>query len=134
MATFMKYEDIPRHDNQPYLKRLILFRCKWFAVMLHWFLGSDDECLHDHPWPFWSFILWGGYTEWTPSREGEVGRWYGVGSLLRRGASWVHRVEIVPGKPTLTLILHGPKERSWGFFTKFGWKHHSEYSYKQHCE
>jgi hypothetical protein len=35
-------------------------------IMLHYFHRSDyDGALHDHPWPFVSFILWPGYFEHT---------------------------------------------------------------------
>lgn len=61
-----KRERIPRHNNRPYLERLLIFRCKWFSVMLHRFIGSDDECTHDHPWPFWTWLVKGGYWEYVP--------------------------------------------------------------------
>lgn len=51
-------------DRDPYLKRWYLFRTKPFAVFLHRFFRSDeDRALHDHPWPFITFILWRGYIE-----------------------------------------------------------------------
>jgi len=93
-------------------------------LMLHRFLRSDwDDALHDHPWPYTSLILSGGYTEWSPNTDlGEVvafgpnvGRWYGPGSLLRRPADWRHRVEIPDGKDCWSLVTTGKKVRSWGF-------------------
>src|SRR4051794_40321026 len=78
--TFWKWQSITRADERPYLVRLIVFRCPWFACYLHWFHGNDDACLHDHPWGFISFILAGGYWETTPRGR----RWYGPGSLLVR--------------------------------------------------
>ena len=150
----MKYEEIPRHDDQPYLERWILFRCRWFGLMLHKFIGSDDECLHDHPWPFISFLISRpGYLEWVPASGTEsmyrlapgqftamapdgtplTGTWYPRWSLLFRPAHCVHRVE-TPTIPMWSLVLHGKKCQSWGFQTKVGWRHHSAYSYKEHCE
>lgn len=147
-------EVIPRHDDEPYLERLIVFRCDWFSVLLHKFVGGDDECMHDHPWSFVSILLKGGYTEWTPlfaddeCREllsnftalnvnpetAEIGRWYGPGSILYRPAAWTHRVDILQQKSVISLVIHGPKVRSWGFWTKLkGWLHHSKYSYHKHC-
>lgn len=135
----LKYERITRHDDSPYLDRLIVFRCSWFSVLLHRFIGSDDPCPHDHPWGFISFILTCGYTEATPSDQSdasspEVRTWYPALSVLWRPATWIHRVDIKPGSRPLTLVIHGPKSRSWGFWTRFGWLHWSKYSYHNHCE
>jgi len=151
--TFWKWENIPRHDHDPYLIRLIIFRCSLFGIMLHWFVGSDDECLHSHPWPFVTFILKGGYWEWIPADDQTMyrirhedqltdmapdgtpltGTWYSWGSVLFRPADWVHRVEYDPDNKAVTLVFHGRKCREWGFETKQGWKHHTEYSYSKHC-
>ena len=151
--TVLKYEQVPRHDDQPYLDRWIIFRCRWFSILIHKFIGSDDECLHDHPWPYMAFLFGGGYWEWVPARGQEhmyclhpnqrtavapngdylTGIWYPRWSVLFRPTDWVHRVE-TPTIPVWTLVIHGKKCRRWGFDTKEGWKHHSEYSYKAHCE
>lgn len=139
--TIWKRESIKRSETEPYLERIILFRCRWFGILWHKFVGSDDECLHDHPWPFVSFILKGGYTEWTPTPIDEVvgmgpqvGRWHGRWSILFRPATWVHRVELKDNEPVTTLVIHGSKQRSWGFYTRFGFLHWSKYNYHQHCE
>lgn len=134
-------EVIPRHDDEPYLERLIVFRCDWFSVLLHKFVGGDDECMHDHPWNFIAILLKGGYVEWTPVHAHwlnggvvEISRWYGPGSILYRPAAWTHRVDILQQKSVISLVIHGPKVRSWGFWTKLkGWLHHSKYSYHKHC-
>jgi hypothetical protein len=92
-------------------------------VMLHHFLRGDvDPEPHDHPWIFWTFILWGGYYEQTWTAEGKaLLTWYGPGSLLRRPAAWAHRVVIPEGKEAWTLVLTGRKVRHWGFWCPLGW-------------
>jgi hypothetical protein len=81
-------------------------------VFLHLFHRGDVEpYFHDHPWPFWSLILWGGYWEETPAGR----KWYGPGRLLRRPADWQHRVEVPEGRRCWTLLWIGAKVRSWGF-------------------
>lgn len=148
-------ELIPRHDDEPYLERLIIFRCKWFGILLHRFIGGDDECLHDHPWKFIAILLKGGYHEVTrfidpycincagalsPERpclaciDKLQSTWYPPGSILFRSASWTHRVDTGKQRCVVSLVVHGPKVRSWGFWTKLhGWLHHSKYSYHNHC-
>lgn len=92
------------------------------AVFLHHFVRSDLDEMHDHPWPFTSVILAGGYWEVTPAPGWADGsgplrrRWYGPGRVLHRPARWIHRVEIPEGAEAWTLILRGKKERSWGFW------------------
>jgi hypothetical protein len=88
------------------------------AVFLHRFhRGDADDALHDHPWPFTSVILWGGYYEHTPDRAGVARRrWYGPGRALSRAAGWRHRVELPPGRDCWTLVFRGRKEKSWSVF------------------
>ena len=139
LVTIWKRESITRGNGEPYLERIIVFRCPLFGILWHKFVGSDDPCPHDHPWPFASVILKGSYLEYAPVEDAahfrsfmlptKYGRW----SVLFRPAWWVHRVEITEN-PTYTLVVHGPKQRSWGFFTRSGWIHWSKYSFARHCE
>ena len=54
-----------RVDNEPYLERYYVFLKDrtWFPfnVFLHKFLKSDPDDVHDHPWPYATLILKGGY-------------------------------------------------------------------------
>lgn len=127
--TFWRWQNITRADDQPYLLRLIVFRCAWFAVYVHWFMGDDDLCLHDHPWRFASIILRGGYWEWTDSGR----RWYPPGSVLLRPPQWRHRIVREPGRMPVTLVVAGRKRRDWGFWTHRGFIHWKRYSHREHC-
>lgn len=123
-----KWERITRGDNSDYLWRLKIFTCWFCRIYLHIFVASDDECLHDHPWNFLSFMLWGGYWEVTPKGK----KWYGPGRLLYRRASWKHQVVIT--KPAVTFVITTGKIRNWGFWTKAGyWIHHRIYEKNVHC-
>jgi len=141
---FFKREIISRHDKELYLERLIIFKCAWFGIMLHKFYASDDDCMHDHPWPFVSIILRGGYWEWTrggdvlmSDRDGSSGDrrdWYRPGSILFRGARHLHRIQLaLDGRPTWSLVFTGPRVRDWGFITPKGWIVHWRYNYAKHC-
>lgn len=108
----------PDDAGRPLMTRWTLIRCPLFSLKLHRFHRADPSCLHDHPWPFVSLILAGGYYEQT--EEGK--RWYGAGSLLFRPATWRHRVVPKDGVEPLTLVLTGPRVREWGFWTRAqGW-------------
>jgi hypothetical protein len=96
------------------------------GVMLHQFFGPDEgRCLHDHPWDFVSVILRGAYdeqlTEATPDQSSiGIHCWRSRWSKRRLSATDRHRITwVAPG--TWSLVLHGRKERTWGFHTPAGW-------------
>jgi hypothetical protein len=101
-------------------------RCRVF--LHHFHRGDEDEVPHNHPWAYWSLILWGGYFEATPCRLGrEILIWFGPLSFLSRAASWAHRVVLPPGRKCWTLVWTGKKTQSWGFLCKQGWRHWKEH-------
>jgi len=94
------------------------------AARIHHILRSDnDRAFHDHPWPYVTIILRGGYWEVTPQYDSsgvyirEDRQWYGPGSvLMRRAKSW-HRLELPEGQPAWTLFITGRRQQTWGFLT-----------------
>jgi hypothetical protein len=130
---FYKKQVIHSEAGDPYLVRWSLdFGA--FTVKLHHILRSDeDRDMHDHPWSFVSVILWGGYWEHRPdpwAHESEAGaaarhvsyrRWFGPGSVLRRPAPSIHRLELPLGKTAWSLVFTGRRLREWGFHTVCGW-------------
>lgn len=64
--AFMKKYEIPdvEQPDKVYLRRWRVIQTPLFALYLHHILMPDgDRDLHDHPYPFASLILSGGYTE-----------------------------------------------------------------------
>jgi hypothetical protein len=126
-----------RVNDEPYLERYYLFlkdRSSFpFNIFLHKFLKSDPDDVHDHPWPYATLILKGGYYEWIPvfnnqgAKIGEVAKWRGPGHFRICGATSYHRIELDPSVTTWTLFMPGPKRREWGFLTKRGWIQHEQY-------
>jgi len=126
-----------RVDNEPYLERYYLFlkeRDRFpFNVFLHKFLKSDPDDVHDHPWPFATLILKGGYWEWRPhfneqgQKIGEVAKWCGPGSFRTAKATTYHRIELDPAVTCWTLFMPGPKQRDWGFLVRNVWVQWEQY-------
>ncbi len=120
-----------RVNDEPYLERYYLFlkdRDRFpFNIFLHKFLKSDPDDLHDHPWPYVTLILKGGYWEWIPQfnskgqKIGEIARWCGAGSLRFAKANSYHRIELDPDIECWTLFMPGPKQKEWGFLKKGQW-------------
>ncbi len=126
-----------RVQNEPYLERYYLFlreRERFpFNVFLHKFLKSDPDDVHDHPWPYATLILKGGYWEWIPHfdtvgrKTGEYQVWRGPGHFRISKANSYHRIELDPDITAWTLFMPGPKQRDWGFLVKNQWIQWEQY-------
>ena len=126
-----------RVENEPYLERYYLFlreRERFpFNVFLHKFLKSDPDDVHDHPWPYATLILKGGYWEWIPHfdtvgrKTGEYQVWRGPGHFRVSKANSFHRIELDPDITAWTLFMPGPKQRDWGFLVRNKWIQWEQY-------
>src|SRR5690606_17597095 len=129
------------------------------GVLLHRIDGPDPGLdLHDHPWPFVSIVLRGGYTEeacdtrhavecaglrgvaYRIMVEGRHEATHEPPVPLHSVRTWrrwsVHRMpldvahRITDAEPgTVTLVLRRPKVREWGFYTPAGWAQWDAYDY-----
>ena len=133
MISFFKNRKRVIYDREgkiPYLVRYYLFLKdrNWFPFnfTLHKVLKSDEEVLHDHPWPYATLILKGGYYEHIPvySQEGNVCGatkvWRGPGHFRYRGSDDLHWLELEKDAdgneiPCWSLFYMGRKAKSWGF-------------------
>ena len=126
-----------RVENEPYLERYYLFLREReqfpFNVFLHKFLKSDPDDVHDHPWPYATLILKGGYWEWIPHfdtvgrKTGEYQVWRGPGHFRVSKANSFHRIELDPDITAWTLFMPGPKQRDWGFLVQNKWIQWEQY-------
>ena len=128
---------LDRVSDEPYLERYYVFlrdRERFpFNVFLHKFLKSDPDDVHDHPWPYATLILKGGYWEWIPQfsdkgeKLGELAHWRKPGHFRISKATSYHRIELDPGVDCWTLFMPGPKQRDWGFLVKNVWVQWEQY-------
>ena len=132
---------LDRQTREEYMHRYYLFLRDrtWFPfnLTLHKIVKSDDPIFHDHPWPYMTIVLKGGYYEHTPlfnnkgEKFGEVSRWRGPGSIIVRGAQEYHWLELEKGSSATTLFFMGPQIRDWGFLigsnTSTDWVHNEQY-------
>ena len=126
-----------RQCDEPLLTRYYLFlkdRKKFpFNVFLHKFHKGDPGDVHDHPWPYATLILKGGYYEWVPefnSKNEMVGQrryWRGPGHFRICSSTSYHRIELDPGITPWTLFMPGPQKREWGFLVKNNWIQNEKY-------
>ena len=120
-----------RQSNEPLLERYYVFlkdRKRFpFNVFIHKFLKSDPDDVHDHPWPYATLILKGGYYEWIPNFDSqgrkfsETRKWRGPGHFRVCGANSYHRIELDPSVECWTMFMPGPQQRQWGFLVNDKW-------------
>lgn len=116
-----------RESREPYMVRYYIFSTRWlekffpklsYRLVLHNVLRSDIDGLHDHPWPWKSKILSGGYWEETTQSV----HWHNSKSGWRSCPSnFFHKLILDKEKAkedTWTLFLMGPKEKDWNFLDK----------------
>ncbi len=115
-----------------YMVRITLLLTPWFSVKLHRIYRPDGQReLHDHPWAFLSILLWGAYAEdvphsradFTPVRQQWIHWWNW------KAATDAHSIRELSRRPVWTLVLTGPKRRTWGFYVDGGaaWVPFDEY-------
>ena len=157
-----KTKIIPDRENKKtYLERLHLHKCEFqlklfgkkfqlklpFRVNLHCIHISDDptDGLHDHPWPFITIILKGGYYEHLKNGKR---KWRRPGTVIFSRAKRLHRLELTTEKklmkypdcddchymgdaqiPCWTLFIMGPRRRkaTWGFLVNGKWYEHDRW-------
>ena len=128
---------LDRESNEPYLERYYLFlkdrKHFPFNIFLHKFLKSDPDDVHDHPWPYATLILKGGYYEWIPIFDekglkiAETVTWRGPGHFRTCSATSYHRIELDPDIECWTMFMPGPQKREWGFLVNNKWLHNTQY-------
>ncbi len=132
----------PYFDLEGYMERWWVIKPRsWlpFASRIHHILRSDlDRHLHDHPWPYLTVILKGGYWEVTFAFQKDLikssrkyiffhddttgiwfkKRYYGPGSILFRRPGTFHRLIVEHGQTAWTWFTVGPHVQKWGFLTE----------------
>jgi hypothetical protein len=127
--AFMERTDAPDYDHpeRNYLTRWRIVQTPWFGLYVHRIDGPDPRStLHDHPWPFVTLVLKGGYAEDLGVRATRGGpitrrrpRAWRRGSIHRMRKTDAHTITSVT---TWTLVLTGRRrpEPAWGYWDNAG--------------
>lgn len=138
--AFMERFEIPNLDDpsQTYLSRIRIVQTPWFALYLHRMDGPDSRpTLHDHPWNFLSVVLRGGYIERRLDPHTMlVDENHRVRRINRVRTHDAHAIKTLLRVPTWTLMLVGPRCRTWGYlehrFNLNAW-HWTEFNLHRHA-
>lgn len=110
---------VRREDDVVYLTRWWLVKTPWGGIMLHRMDGPDARTtIHDHPFPFVSIVLRGGYFEdrLDPMRMKVIrARHVRRFNVMRRDDA--HTIRLLTRTPTWTLVFAGRHRRTWGFLS-----------------
>lgn len=134
--TVVTFDDDP---GSTYLARLRIVETPLFGLYLHRFGRPDaSRHLHNHPWPFGSLVLRGGYSEVvaadfdhavTYAKDGSHSehRHWRPGSWHRITMRQFHTIAVLDAVPTWTLLFVGRRRTGWGFATEEGFVDHLAY-------
>ena len=113
-----------QRDDALFLSRLRLVKTPWFGIYLHVIHRPDvDPDPHDHPWPFLSVVLSGGYEEdlWpdASARSEFITRAHRRFRPMTVRCRSAHAITSVSGC-LWTLVITGPDHDGWQFWTADG--------------
>lgn len=124
-----------RADGQVYLNRWGFSHDRVGGILLHRMDAPDPGIdLHDHPWWFCSIILWGGYWEKRRTIRPHLAN-PGAFTLERR-LRWsvrtmrldeCHTITALNRRSSWSLVIRGPRVRTWGFYTPDGYMDEAVY-------
>jgi hypothetical protein len=134
-----------RADGRIYLDRWGLSHPRIGGVLLHRMSAPDPGGdLHDHPWTFVTIVLWGGYTEQrvdtrtAPVRaemadrrpdlhaRGRTQRVHPFRPRMMR-LDEAHTITTLTRRTSWSLVINGPRRRTWGFYMPEGWVDYRTY-------
>jgi hypothetical protein len=118
----MLREEIPSFDDDTlYLTRWKLIETPYFGVYLHRFDAPDSRpTLHDHPWPFISLVLRGGYVERRIDQKTmEIDEHHVVRRLNVMPLGGSHAIMKLLRPRVWTLMLVGRRRRTWGYWEPY---------------
>ena len=111
------------YKAKPWTARYYLLfrkRPRWFPfnILIHHILDDDHgEGLHNHPFPFITIIVSGGYWETDNNR---IKIWRKKGYIGYRSANHLHRVDLKSGVKPITIFIAGPYGLRKGGRSKYG--------------
>lgn len=96
-----------------YMQRWWFLRLGHLQIRVHHIQLADiGRDMHDHPWPFRTFVLRGGYLE-KRETTGSALRLAGHTAVMGRGE--FHRIaKVSPGGAWTLFVTRGPR-KGWGF-------------------
>lgn len=123
-------KEIKSRTGVVHFRRYRLLSTPWLRIYIHKICQSDqDKHMHDHPWSFFSFLLWGSYQEWSafaPNWNSVKEQVFPAYSLVRHHRTDAHRIRLLTPHVWSFVVAWG-KTYPWGYQTEHGWMDHERY-------
>jgi hypothetical protein len=117
-------KEIRSKTGELHFRRYAIFECFWFNIYLHRIFRDDqDKDPHNHPWNFWSIILWGAFIE--DGLHDKTSGIKSVGTCHYMSMKDYHKNRVI--STVTTLVLTGKRSQDWGYMTKDGYVGWEEY-------
>lgn len=111
-------KDIKSKEGVVHFRRWQVFTTPWFDVFIHGIYKSDeDEHMHDHPWDYFSIVIWGKFIEKV--KQGRNAQTFLTTS--HRKAEHTHKIEELKSKKVYTLFFASKRKREWGYWVRGAW-------------
>lgn len=102
----------------PLMYRWTLADIKIAKLMVHYFLPTArDRDYHDHPRPFVTLVLRGGYDDIQP--DGNIDRVRAPAIRIRKAAH--AHITMAGQRGAWTIVVMGRQSRAWGFIRNGSW-------------
>lgn len=124
-----KFKTIKNNQGKIFLRRLSVY-FKRGSLKIHLITGDDSDVYHTHPWNFVSFILFGGYREFSKGINDDGIHWtsimeYRAPSINKKFYFQQHRTELFKlfgyKIPTLTIGWYSEKKELCSFCKEEGY-------------
>lgn len=99
-----------------YMRRWWLLRIGPLRIRVHHILAADaGRDMHDHPWPFRTFVLRGAYLEQRRPGKHVHTRRHHAGQTYRMERGQFHRIDRVSRGGAWTMFMTWGDPKGWGF-------------------
>jgi len=126
-------KEIVSKDGVVHFRRYRLIETPWFSIYIHHILESDqDKHLHNHPWHFSSYILYGGYEETRYlNTNGRFVDYLSFTRIVKWKTSFkineFHKIKLLKNC-CWSLVFTGKRiNPEWGYLTEKGFIESNEY-------
>ena len=114
-------KEIKSKDGILHFKRWEILKTKWFNIYIHGIYKADEDLhLHNHPWDYKSFVLYGTFVEKerTTDLDKDVKYRYNhlhFGSFIKRKANTFHKILRLESEAVYTLFITNKSYNKWGY-------------------
>lgn len=118
-------KEIKSKYGELHFQRWTIMSLPWFSIYLHFIYKADEDAhLHNHPWNYLSFVVYGTFIEQTENNHLEC---ILPGKIIIRKAKVYHKITDLFTNKIITLFITGKRFNEWGYEVNGKFVGHKEY-------